>query len=76
MTPISLILSPVGIFDNKHVYLFEGRLYEYMGQDFKCRWRVILRVDDYDYVVDRNLRRRLNRAHEHYHGGPLRKVRK
>ena len=56
-------LSISRIFDTRFVHLFEGRLYEYMGQNSKCRWRVILSDDDYDYVVDRNLRRRLNRAH-------------
>jgi hypothetical protein len=64
MTHIALLLSPVGIFDSKHIFLFEGKLYEYMGKDFKCGWRVILHQDDYDYVTDRNLRRRLNRAHK------------
>lgn len=45
----------------KNVFYFEGRLYERL-YNFKCKYRVFVSDDDYDYVVDRNLRRRLDRA--------------
>lgn len=48
------------LYDMNNVFLFEGRLYERLYST-KCKYRVIFNDDDYDYVTDRNLRRRLDR---------------
>ena len=52
----------------EEVILFENKLYERLSNykknigDTKHKYRVIFSYDNYDYVEDRNLVRRLNRA--------------
>lgn len=58
------------LYDSNQVILFESKLYERLikrATDKKLKpprhkYRVILAYDDYDYVCDRNLKRRLDRA--------------
>lgn len=51
------------VFDLDHVVFFEGNLYErIVSREIKYRYRVLLNSDDYDYVTDRNLKRRLDRV--------------
>jgi hypothetical protein len=55
-----------GCFDLSRVIFFENNLYEKINGSLPCtprhKYRVILNSDDYDYVTDRNLKRRLDRA--------------
>lgn len=46
----------------KNIIYFESKLYEKLSSHYKHSYRVILSSDDYDYVCDRNLKRRLDRA--------------
>jgi hypothetical protein len=60
-------IEKYGVFHLKHVIFYQGRLYERLPKSWRPRsnshgFRVILNSDDYDYVTDRNLRRRLERA--------------
>jgi hypothetical protein len=51
------------IFNLADIIFFENRLYErFIDEKNKVNYRVILNSDDYDYVTDRNLKRRLNTA--------------
>jgi hypothetical protein len=49
------------LYDINEVIYFENKLYERLS-DTRYRYRVIITDDDYDYVTDRNLKRRLDRA--------------
>lgn len=44
----------------KNCFIFEARVYERL-YDHKCKYRVMFSDDDYDYVVDSKLRKRLDR---------------
>lgn len=53
------------VFDFNQLMLFEGRLYERLERVAggpKHKYRVILSDDDYDYVSEPALRKRLDRA--------------
>jgi hypothetical protein len=50
------------VFDLNHIIFFENNLYERLNKNFAYKYRIILNSDDYDYVCDRNLKRRLDRA--------------
>lgn len=67
MKPDILLQSVVrsSIFDHHNVIVYEGRLYEEMVQlrgMIRYKYRQILSSDDYDYVQNPALRKRLDRA--------------
>lgn len=46
----------------ENCFIFEAKVYERLyNHPNRLKYRVIFSDDDYDYVVDRNLRRRLDR---------------
>ena len=45
----------------KNCFIFEARVYERL-YNCKHKYRYMISSDDYDYVVDRNLRRKLDRV--------------
>ena len=45
-------------------FIFEARVYERLyNHPKRFKYRCIINENDYDYITDRNLRRRLDRAH-------------
>jgi hypothetical protein len=45
----------------KNCFMFEARVYERL-YNCKHKYRCMISEDDYDYVVDRGLRRRLDKV--------------
>lgn len=45
-------------------FIFEARVYERLyNHPKRIKYRYMISEDDYDYVTDRNLRRKLDKAH-------------
>ena len=54
-----------GLFDPNQIIFFEGKLYERLPRvkgGPRNKYRILLAVDDYDYVFEPRLRKRLDRA--------------
>lgn len=45
----------------KNCFIYESKVYERL-YNCKHKYRFMISEDDYDYVVDRNLRRRLDKT--------------
>lgn len=57
-----LISSLAKMYHMKNVIFFEGKLYERLSPHmYRYKYRVILSQDDYDYVANPALRKRLDR---------------
>jgi len=45
----------------KNCFIFESKVYEVLSKHYRYKYRFMISDDDYDYVTDRNLKRRLDR---------------